>query len=231
MGIITILKSWFGFLVDKGKHDKGGNDGKDGKDAKDCKDGKSSKPIVTNEDPRLSTTHIGAGCLFTDGKLVLAGYQPFKEVPCISGLGGTKKEGETVFQTAMRETIEELFEIKDISVVFLEYIKRQLPGKYIRNNNYIFIVYNFKQLERLLMILKNQGKKSYLYTYFPTTLNELLFKREIIHKTDSSHVLPEISHLCLLPAVNHLHTTPLVDNYFITDLQLINDKDVNMISL
>ena len=158
MGIITILKSWFGFLVDKGNKDKGKDKNKGGKDKDKDKDGKegindnkgakSTSIIALEEDPRLSTTHIGAGCVFTDGKLVLAGYQPFKEIPCISGLGGTKKDGESVFETAMRETIEELFEITNISVVFLEYIKRQLPGKYIRNNNYIFIV-NYRHINRL----------------------------------------------------------------------------------
>jgi len=217
MGIITIVKSWFWYIQKK--------------EIKSDETGKSVITSLEDENLELSTTYTAAGCLFTDGKLVLAGYQPSKEIPCISGLGGSRKDGETVFQTAMRETIEELFDISDISTKLLEYIQRIIPGKYIRNNTYIFIVYNFKDLESLLILLKNERKKSYLYKYSPTTLNELIFNREIIKKTDDTCNIPEISHLCLLPLVNHLDKTPFVDNYFISDLQLIKDKVVNMVSV
>ena len=54
-----------------------------------------------------------AGSVFTDSKIILAGYQPRKKKPFISGIGGKREEGESYMDTAIRETVEELFEFKD----------------------------------------------------------------------------------------------------------------------
>jgi hypothetical protein len=60
-----------------------------------------------------------AGIVFTNGTHILAGYQPRKKNPHISGLGGSKQKDESYMQTAWRETLEELFELKDILFLVL----------------------------------------------------------------------------------------------------------------
>jgi hypothetical protein len=45
--------------------------------------------------------YTACGVVFTDGRHILAGYQPNKKNPCISGIGGMKEKGETHFDTAM----------------------------------------------------------------------------------------------------------------------------------
>ena len=53
-----------------------------------------------------------AGIMFTDKNSVLAGYSSHKLA--ITGIGGKKKGDETAIQTAIRETVEELFELEEI---------------------------------------------------------------------------------------------------------------------
>jgi 8-oxo-dGTP pyrophosphatase MutT (NUDIX family) len=57
----------------------------------------------------------GAGCIFTDGNLILAGYQP--KGPYISGIGGSSFDGEEPIVTAMREVMEELLGISGIFII------------------------------------------------------------------------------------------------------------------
>jgi hypothetical protein len=50
-----------------------------------------------------------AGILFTNKTLVLAGFSDKSRL--VTGIGGKKKRGEFPCQTAVRETLEELFDI------------------------------------------------------------------------------------------------------------------------
>lgn len=134
-----------------------------------------------------------AGTVFTDGKLMLAAFQPHKKIPVISGIGGKREEGERPIYTAIRETLEELFEFKDISAELIEKIIKTIPPKrIIRNGSYVFAVYNFKDLCSIMKLVKRN--KSPLYKKMPTTLEDLLFNREVTTKA-------ELSHLSLLPLV------------------------------
>lgn len=162
-----------------------------------------------------------AGCVFTDGKLVLAGYQPRKRKPFISGLGGKKEEGENYLDTAIRETIEELFEFKSIPKELILEIKNIAPIKIIQNGSYIIVVYSFNDLDIFLKIISKYNLQSILYDSMPKNITELIFNRNTTYKTNNVFYKPEVSHLALLPLVEHSKNNPYVDPYFIEDMPIL----------
>lgn len=163
-----------------------------------------------------------AGSVFTDGKLILAGYQPRKRKPFISGIGGKKEEGETYMDTAVRETLEELFEFKEIPEKLKEEIKSEVvPLRVVQSASYIMVVYDFDGLEQILRLIKKHNLNTPLYDFLPTTLMELLFKRKLDVSSENLFFKPEISHLALLPLVKHAKANPFVDSYFIDDMPLL----------
>jgi len=161
-----------------------------------------------------SYDYKAAGTVFTDNRHMLAGYQPYKRKPFISGIGGKKEEGETYMQTALRETLDELFEVEAASELILKIKKEIRPKKVVKNGSYVFVVYDFKDLEKLLGILRYHRIKSKLYDTFPKTLMELIMTRK---NTESS----EISGLALLPLVEHNSSNPFVDPHLISDMPLL----------
>jgi hypothetical protein len=139
-----------------------------------------------------------AGAVFTNGTHLLAAYQPYKEPATISGIGGSKEPGETVLYTAIRETLEELFDYKDVSVKMIEAIIESVPyKKIIKNGSYVFLLYTFDDLVKILRIVKGFKVASHLYKVFPLTLNDLVFSRIL----DPS---VELTHLAILPLVTGL---------------------------
>jgi NUDIX domain len=160
-----------------------------------------------------SRSYKAAGVVFTDGHLILAGYQPLKAAPFISGIGGSKEEGETYKETALREMVEELFETSVPPALLAElktYVSHS-PRKVLRSATYVRLVYTFEDLVDMLAIMKKHIK-SPLYATFPLTLMDLLFHRRVGAKA-------EISHLCLLPVVKHDTRDPLVVSYFVKEMR------------
>jgi hypothetical protein len=156
--------------------------------------------------------YSSAGCIFTNGRHVLGGYQPSKATPCISGIGGKKEGDEEFIETAMREMLEELFGIynrKDLtkSLMAIPYERLLISGDYLN------VVYNFDGLVKILEELRNLYAVSSLYMELPLTLTELILNRLPV---DS-----EISHLCLLPVVKHTRGTPFVENCFMKDIVML----------
>lgn len=150
----------------------------------------------------INQTYHGAGIIFTNYTHMLAGYQPYKTIPCISGIGGSKENIDTNhYMTALREWIEEIFGftydhamelmIKDM----MQY--KELQVFQVKDGNYIYvnIVYSLEVLPKFLLIVERHAKEeSPYYTVFPYTLSELILNR----KTCKSQ---EVSHLTLLPVV------------------------------
>jgi hypothetical protein len=157
-------------------------------------------------------SYYGAGCVFTDGKHVLCGYQPQKKSPGISGIGGMKNMGETYLETAFRETVEELFHVKELPKGLLSELGMMLhPRKMKLSKGYIQVFFSFHDLELLLKICKKKGVTSPLYSKVPKTLEELIQQRQISESA-------ELSHLCLLPVVKH-EGDLLVNPCFLEDLR------------
>jgi len=159
-----------------------------------------------------------AGCLFTDGVRVLAGYQPNKKSPFISGIGGSKKAGESYVETALRETMEELFGLTKYPSTMLDELKMIEPKNICQNFDYVNLIYSFEDLGKFLLVLSKYKKelKSTVYKSIPTTLSSLLLDR-VFDKSS------EISHIVLLPLVEHNPAMPFVDPLFLKDMALIKE--------
>ena len=157
----------------------------------------------------LVTQPSGAGILFTNGTHILCGYQPNKKNAIISGFGGKIKDNETLIITAIRETLEELFNINPSSDLLL-YLENILKTRYSSfNKNYHIIKLSFSDLFKIIKILASWDYISPLYDTWPINIRELLFNRKTMHTI-------EVSHLCILPYKQNLK----IDQYFIDDINL-----------
>lgn len=174
-------------------------------------------PLVNNfvTDPEKFKA---AGVAFTNGIHVLAGYQPHKKHPSISGIGGSREPGEFYMQTALRECVEELFEPTSIPKSLLPKLAQIAPQKVIQSGSYINAIYSFEDLQAMLSIMMRLGLRSLLYEKFPKNLTELIMNR-VTTATGalSSDKAAEISHLALLPVVVQAAET-FMDPYFVADM-------------
>ncbi len=152
-----------------------------------------------------------AGCLFTDTRHVLAGFQPLKKVKMISGFGGKQIPGETIHETAWRETLEELFDFPP------EVIQSVLPDmlkipyfKTFTNRNYTVYVFTFDTLLSICKMFEERNLQSPFYSTFPTELFEL-----ILYRRPTSNA--EVQEITLLP----LAMCQTIDPYFVQDVSYI----------
>lgn len=157
-----------------------------------------------------------AGVAFTNGRHVLAGYQPHKKHPSISGIGGSKEKGESYMETALRECVEELFEPIGIPKSLFSKLATIAPQKVIQSGSYINVIYTFDDLDIMLKQMKRAGLISPLYIAFPKNLQELIMNR-IPAASLGPEKAVEISHLALLPVVEHSGET-FIDPYFMADM-------------
>jgi hypothetical protein len=160
--------------------------------------------------------HMGAGCVFTDGKHILCGYQPHKKKPGITGIGGHKEGEETYLETAYRETIEELFHVTNTVIpigLIATLIRSMKPKKIKMKKGYVLVTFDFRDLEMFLKTCKKSGLRSPLFKKMPTTLLETIQQR-------TTDLKAEISVLCLLPVVFHDgKAKDFVNPYFIQDIR------------
>jgi 8-oxo-dGTP pyrophosphatase MutT (NUDIX family) len=140
-----------------------------------------------------------AGILFTNKTLVLAGFD--NKTRLITGIGGKKKDGELPYQTAVRETLEELFDI-DVERSLLDTLCGMLVfDTCIGSPNYTTFVMSFKDLQLILEVIYDYNVKSPIYYRIPNNLEELLVLRR---STENS----ELSALCLIPCDSYLRLDP-----------------------
>lgn len=158
---------------------------------------------------------MSAGCLFTDGTYVLAGLQIKNEKPILSGFGGKQEEfDECSIDTAIRETLEELFGLDSVPQELVQYLmKNYIPRSQFTQTNYLVLVYTFEDLADFLQISKGFGIQSPLYPVLPTDLLSLLFTRK---PQDSS----EICSLALLPISADMNLCP----HFLKDLKMLSQN-------
>ena len=144
---------------------------------------------------------MSAGCLFTNGKLVLAGYHPKKGY--ITGIGGKRNPNEDPKDAAFRELMEELF---CVDIEFKDHVCFP-PQKVIISDDYINFHYTLTDLSAMLLVLSSKDIVSPLYNIFPNTIEKLLLNRRITYSS-------EIAHLVLLPVLPEI----LIANHFLRDL-------------
>jgi len=141
-----------------------------------------------------------AGILFSDKNMVLAGFNQkyFK----VTGLGGKSKEGERPTITAVREVLEELYEIKEpIDEIVLNVHSRLCFDRTMFHPNYTIFIMNFYELELIMGIVQEYPVTSAKYEKLPSSLMELIMTRK-------SNTGGELSHLALLPFSYNLSFDP-----------------------
>uniref|UniRef100_A0A6C0B2X9 Uncharacterized protein n=1 Tax=viral metagenome TaxID=1070528 RepID=A0A6C0B2X9_9ZZZZ len=148
-----------------------------------------------------------AGIMFTDGKFVLAGYNPMKFH--ISGIGGKIEEGETAIHTAIRETLEELFELETIPEDLTAILYETLTFDTVfSSNGYTNFIMDFRyDLEVIFNAISKFDVRSRVYSTIPQTLEQLLMTRIVVPEA-------ELSHLMLIPCIYNIG----FDMSFINDI-------------
>jgi hypothetical protein len=145
-----------------------------------------------------------AGILFTDGRIALVGYGTDKGK--IVGIGGKRKEGELPYQTAVRETIEELFELtSSIDVLVTSLSNKLVFDECITRNGYTTFIMSFKVLENIITDVSGCGIPSRVYNSLPTTITQLLFNRNM-------SLYAELNTLLLIPCSDKLEVATCLLN-------------------
>lgn len=165
--------------------------------------------------PPTQSPYKGAGILFLDGPLALAGVQKHRLViegsldARLSGFGGRKEDTDIDWvHTAFREVIEELFDISNVSVALINQLRVAIPYRpYDEVGSYINMRCSFADLQTILKIAAKHIQ-SPLYKKMPESLDELLLSRQ-------PQCTSEIGPLALIP----VSVSVLVDPDFTEDLK------------
>jgi hypothetical protein len=156
-----------------------------------------------------------AGILFTNRVMVLCGYKSEKQ--CITGIGGKMHKGETACQTAVRETIEELFEFENIPTKLLENIVDLLLfDNLMAYRGYTTFIMDFHELDKIFTEVGKFQLKSRCYVNVPQNLTELIMQRVPNEKV-------ELSHLALIPA-----ESCTVDRHLMSDIHTFKTCELSM---
>ncbi len=148
---------------------------------------------------------IGAGILITDYKNILCGYQKYiNNFNYLNGFGGKKENNESYYETAIREFIEEMYEVTIKKELIIEIIKIIKNIKILINDDYIIIVINFTKLKDIMVFLKDKIK-SKLYDKMPNSLEELILNRKIGNNQ-------EIKQISIIPFHYKVLIHPLFNN-------------------
>jgi len=156
----------------------------------------------------------GAGILFLEGPVALAGIQKHRQVlkgsmePLLSGFGGRREDQDIDWvHTAFRETLEELFGVEDVSVSLVQLLRSKVPYRAsFKTGEYWVLQSTFEDLKTLLLIA-SKHLQSPLYSRMPLTLEELITRR-------APQSISEIGALALVPL-----SSPDVDVNFTEDLK------------
>ena len=175
----------------------------------------SSKPDIHIIYPPSQIPYKGAGILFLDGPLALAGVQKHRKViegsldARLSGFGGRKEDTDIDWvHTAFREVMEELFDVSNVSVALINQLRIAIPYRpFDEVGGYMNMRCSFADLQTILKIASNHIQ-SPLYKKMPLTLDELLLNRQ--PQSNS-----EIGPLALIPVT----VSVLVDPDFTEDLK------------
>ena len=160
-------------------------------------------------------SYTGAGILFTEGPVAIAGVQKhYKNSETIlSGFGGRREATDQDWvHTAFRETVEELYNTTNVPMKLILSLRRQIVSLKppIYTSGYLVIQLNFDQLRTFLKICRTHLLCE-IYKQMPLTLDDLILKR---CPSSSS----EIGALALIPVAKAV----TVDPDFLNDLMKKN---------
>lgn len=151
-----------------------------------------------------------AGMLFQDGDRFLSGWNP--SLTAWSGFGGKRRGNETSIQTAVREVVEEIFQVNLVREDINTLEEELSPFDFKQNGEYVVFFMNVSSLFQISVFLEKKGYRSPLYSSFPANVVDLIEARRLPEGNPY-----EVTHLCLLDA--NFSSAP-VDKYFRSDLLL-----------
>lgn len=162
-------------------------------------------------------SYKGAGILFLEGPVALAGIQKYPKVlkgakAVLSGLGGHREPTDQDWSyTAWREVIEELFHVPSVPLALLQDL-RTIPFRFppIYSQDYVLLRLGFNDLKTALVFCRKHKIQSELYKTMPLTLNDLILERCL-------HSSAEIGALALVPSDPFVTIAP----EFSSDLNMI----------
>jgi len=128
------------------------------------------------------------------------GYQPAKKM--ITGIGGKPLEGELTLETALRETVEELFGMSPTRWLLNGLLGYYRSRRSVANESYTMYIFTFEDLVDFMAIVRGFMHASPYYTAFPNTLVGLVLERRA--PPDA-----EVTTLAIVPIVKttfHLET-------------------------
>jgi 8-oxo-dGTP pyrophosphatase MutT (NUDIX family) len=156
-----------------------------------------------------------AGCLFIQGDYVLTGYNP--KLNIWSGIGGKIEKGELPYQTAFRETIEELYGLIPSKEIIDNCVKIFSTYKMIIKNNYGFIPFSFDKISTISHIIKEYIDSTPYYDYIPMSFNELI----TIRKTTENMEITE------LKVINYKQHNPDISLDLLLDCEESQKTNIN----
>lgn len=168
-----------------------------------------SSPIYTS-----FPQYKGAGILFTEGPVALAGIQKHRslkegDTANLSGFGGRREPKDFDWvHTAWREVVEELYNETLVPIELILELRRQIPVRTdpVEKNGYVMFCLGFDELTRALEICANPRFRfrSPIYRSMPLTITDLIMKRLPNHYS-------EIGSLALVPISYTVTLDPLFE--------------------
>lgn len=142
-------------------------------------------------------TNYSSHVIFYDSSSVLLGFHKYGNTSNYFGaLGGTSESSDsTIFFTAIREILEELFAWNDIDNMLVKSVIEICPEVHlrrsttIRNRVYNISYLDFDTLNSILRSLSTLNIPTELYDEFPTDISSLIHDRKV------NRANTEITHL------------------------------------
>ena len=151
---------------------------------------------------------LGCGLLVIEKGYALAGLTP--KLGRYSGIGGKQHPGETLRQTAFRESLEELYGIAPSTSLVNTLVVGFKAKPLIDRGGYYYILMSFADFNSMCSIVKTYVGDSPYYKTFPASVLDLVLNR---YPSDEA----EITELTLVKYSNKSST---VDAEFINDCLL-----------
>jgi len=167
--------------------------------------------------PDIEGEWFGAGIHFVNCTHILAGYTYKYGSPRITGIGGRSEDNEKYYETAIRETLEELFGVVPTNELVTRVSRAIRPQHVLNNNGYIIMICTMNDLDKIIRILKTSADAVVAYyDSIPANITELIFNRINIHNA-------EIQSIVLFPVESVLEGTleRSVDESLIDDIKLL----------
>jgi len=159
---------------------------------------------------------VAAGILFKEGPQVLCGYTP--KLEAYSGFGGKMEQSDgTTLRTAIRETIEELFELQPTEPILKDCEIELANLTCIQIGTYSLYVASFEDYTKIVNILFNHKiYQSPIYNTIPYTIYGLVYLRDITKATEITD----------LDIINYNINQIKIDKNFIDDCQRAEELEI-----